>query len=282
MGSEDVRDLAGEIAARLRAAGTEKRAIGEKAYLKSALDFFGVTVWETRRSVREALRARPELDRAALLALVEALWQEPVHELRVAAYEALDARGALLVAEDLALVERLLRESKTWALVDGLAEHVAGGLVERFPALNATLDRWAADEDFWLRRSALLALLRPLRRGAGDFERFARYADAMLEEREFFIRKAIGWVLREVAKRRPQQVAAWLAPRTHRLSGVTLREAVKYLPAAEREALLAAFKAKRPAALTPSGPSLPRPLSPTPASWERGAIRRCWNQKRSG
>jgi len=63
------------------------------------------------------------------------------------------------------------------------------------------LDR-CCDDDFWLRRSAMLGLLRPLRAGGGDFERFARYADAMLEEKEFFVRKAIGWVLREVAKRR--------------------------------------------------------------------------------
>ena len=86
----------------------------------------------------------------------------------------------------------------------------------------------------------MLALLRPLRRGEGDFERFSRYADQMLEEKEFFIRKAIGWVLRDTAKRRPEMVAAWLAPRAHRASRVTLREEVKPLPAHVRERLLAA------------------------------------------
>ena len=59
----------------------------------------------------------------------------------------------------------------------------------------------------------------------------------MLEEREFFIRKAIGWVLREVAKRRPELVTTWLTPRVHRASGVTFREAIKYLPAADQEML---------------------------------------------
>jgi len=86
----------------------------------------------------------------------------------------------------------MLRASGTWALVDPLAADVMGSLVERCPELTATLDRWVADPDFWLRRSALLALLVPLRRGGGDFGRFAGYADQLLDEREFFIRKAIG------------------------------------------------------------------------------------------
>lgn len=117
---------------------------------------------------------------------------------------------------------------------------MAAPLVERHPTLAPTLDRWADDGDFWVRRTAMLALLPALRRGGGDFDRFARYADAMLEEREFFIRKAIGWVLREVGKRRPALVAEWLEPRVHRVSGVTFREAVKYLPPADRERLTAA------------------------------------------
>ena len=103
------------------------------------------------------------------------------------------------------------------------------------------------DEDFWIRRSALLALLVPLRRGGGDPDRFFRYADRLLAEREFFVRKAIGWVLREAGKRRPAEVAAWLGPRTHRASGVTMREAVKYLSEADRAALLTAYRARRPA-----------------------------------
>jgi 3-methyladenine DNA glycosylase AlkD len=124
---------------------------------------------------------------------------------------------------------------------------VAGPLVVRFPGLGTTLDRWAEDADFWVRRAAMLALLLPLRRGEGDFERFSRHADRMLEEKEFFIRKAIGWVLRETAKKRPALVEAWLAPRTHRASGVTVREAVRYIRKARREELLAAYRERHPA-----------------------------------
>ncbi len=217
-----------------------ERARGAKAYLKSDLEFIGARAPDLRRAIKAELKATASLDRLVLLAAVEALWTRPVLELRGAAAEMLRLRGAMLEAPDLALVERLLRESRTWALVDSLSAHVAGALVERFPDLVRELDRWAIDEDFWVRRAAMLTLLLPLRRGGGDFERFARYADAMLEEKEFFIRKAIGWVLREVSKKRPELVTEWLRPRARRASGVTMREALRYLPSADRDALLAA------------------------------------------
>jgi len=224
--------LAVRIEAALRAHADPVRARGARAYLKSEWEFIGVTAPVFRRAIKAELVATPLGDRKTLLATVLALWAHDVFELRAAAVELLDMHGALLLPTDLTLVERLIRESHTWALVDGLAAHVAGSIVERHPARARTLDRWARDRDFWLRRSAMLALLVPLRRGGGDFERFARYADAMLEEREFFVRKAIGWVLREVSKKRPALVSDWIAPRLHRASGVTRREALKYLPSA--------------------------------------------------
>jgi alkylated DNA nucleotide flippase Atl1/3-methyladenine DNA glycosylase AlkD len=229
------------IAAVLRPLGNAKRAAGEKAYLKSGLEFFGLDVPTLRREVRAWLRSHPGADRAALVALVRSLWRRPVHELRTFAIELLMARHALLAAGDLGLLERMLRGSRTWAYVDAIAVRIVGPLVERHPELASTLDRWSADPDFWLRRSALLALLGPLARdgdGTGDWQRWVRYADGMLDEREFFLRKAIGWVLREVGKRRPRRVADFLAPRLDRVAGLTLREAIKYLPDAERRRLL--------------------------------------------
>jgi hypothetical protein len=144
------------------------------------------------------------------------------------------------------LLERLIRGSGTWAIVDAVAPYVAGPLVEReqenHPEIEAVLERWASDDDFWVRRAALLVHLLPLRRGEGDFAGFARHADAMLGETEFFVRKAIGWVLREVGKKRPELVAEWLLPRADRASGVTVREAVKYLAGDDRGAILAAHR----------------------------------------
>ena len=243
MNAEALADL---LADDLRAIGDPDRAAQEKAYLKSELEFFGESVWEIRRVAKAFVSGAKPLAHEDLTALVEALWAAPVFERRMASVVLLELHPKLLGPADLPLIERLLRESMTWALVDALATDVVGGILARSPAVTPVLDRWSTDPDFWIRRASLLAELQPLRKG-GDLGPFLRRADAMLDEKEFFIRKAIGWVLREVGKRRPEEVIAWLGPRTHRASGVTMREAVKYLPKADGERLTAASREHRPA-----------------------------------
>jgi len=243
----DATGAADQLEERLRSVATRARAEREKRYLKSDLTFLGATVGQIRSAVKEIANQR-QTTHGDLIALAEALWSRPVHERRMAAVFFLERFSPMLSVVDLPLIERLIRESRTWALVDGLAGDVLGRLVDRDPdAMTPEMDRWAKDDDFWIRRSSLLAELRPIRMGA-VLDRFLARAEPMLEEREFFIRKAIGWVLREAGKRRPDEVAAWLATRTHRASGVTMREAVRYLAANDRAQLIAAYREKRPVA----------------------------------
>jgi 3-methyladenine DNA glycosylase AlkD len=232
-------DLVARLDAELRAGGTPERAAGSKAYLKSELEFYGTTVPGMRASVRALRKDHPALARADVLAVATDLWAPPVFERRLLAVLLLEAHVDLLAPADLALLERWVRESHLWALVDNISGDVAGRLLDRLgePVATGVLDAWAADRDVWVRRSALLAHERSLRAGEGDWDRFARYADAMLEEREFWIRKAIGWVLRDTARRRPDLVFAWLLPRAGRASGVTMREAVKHLTPEQRAEL---------------------------------------------
>jgi 3-methyladenine DNA glycosylase AlkD len=236
----DLRALASEIDEELRSSAVPERAEHEKAYLKSDLVHYGASVPAIRTVARSVRQRHANLRRGELIDLVVLLWDVPVHERRMVAVELLDLYSSHLLASDMALLERLLREARTWALVDGLAASVVGPLVERDPKAADVLDRWAVDEDFWLRRSALLALLVPLRRGGGDFERFSTYADAMLDEKELYVRKAIGWVLRDTARKRPEMVYDWLLPRATRAAPVTLREAVKPLSDEQRDMILSA------------------------------------------
>jgi 3-methyladenine DNA glycosylase AlkD len=235
-------DTVVEIEVELRCLSDPERAAGAKAYLKSDLEFFGTTVPDLRRWVRDWSKVHSDLDRSGLTKLCRALWRRRIHELRVFAIELLRSRRGVLESADISLLRWMLERSNSWAYVDAIAIHIVGPLVEDDPGLSRELDRWSEDENFWLRRSAILALLLPLRRGSGDWHRFQRYADKMLEEKEFFIRKAIGWVLREVSKKDPDKVASFVDARVERISGVTIREAVKYLPEQDRERLLAAYR----------------------------------------
>jgi 3-methyladenine DNA glycosylase AlkD len=237
--------LARRIETELRRRGRPERAAGEKQYLKSDLRFLGATLADIRQVAKETSRDTL-LDRDPTLRLVEELWTKPVFERRMAAAILLELHAGQLRSGDMRLIERLIRESRTWALVDVLAGDVVGEMALRL-RIRRTLDRWARDDDFWVRRSSLLAELKPIKNGA-PFEPFARRADALLEETEFFIRKAIGWVLRETSKQRPDEVFRWIAPRTHRASGVTMREAVKYLGDRRAVQLMRAYEAGRPAA----------------------------------
>ncbi|HVX33662.1 MAG TPA: DNA alkylation repair protein [Solirubrobacterales bacterium] len=228
---------AAEIERALAEVGTAERAAGTRRYLKSAMRHLGASVPQIRK---EAKGAAAEVgSRRELRALAEELWAEPVFERRACAAFLLDYRVDLLGPADVPAIRRYVASSRTWALVDPLSVDVLGHLLSAHPEVAARLDPWTRDRDFWVRRAALLSQIRPLKAGA-DFDRFARWADPMLEEREFFVGKAIGWVLRETAKTRGAEVYEWLLPRAPRASAVTIREAVKYLAPDQREAILAA------------------------------------------
>ena len=229
-----------QIETALRASADPERASHDQAYLKSHTPHWGVPVPAARAAIRIAA---PSLERTDLLPVVDLLWGRGVHDTRLAAALLLDRDSSLLEPRDLPWLEGMIREAGTWALVDLLVPRPLAAIDEVDPtATTAELDRWCGDEDFWLRRAALLAHLMPFRAGWGDWPRFTRYAERLLDDPQFFVRKAMGWVLREAARSRPSIVAAWLAPRADRISGVALREAVKPLEGEDREALLAVYR----------------------------------------
>ncbi|WP_167001407.1 DNA alkylation repair protein [Mumia sp. ZJ430] len=203
---DDVASVADRLTVALAGHGDAERAEGAARYLKSMRPHLGVRVPDVRGTVRATLRTSGVADPEDVLHLATRLWASEVHEHRLAAVFVLAQRAGALTCEDLAIVEHMLREAETWAIVDPLATEVVSAVTARpgsTVACGDVLDRWARDADFWVRRAALLALLPALRAGGGDWERFSRYADSMLDERELFVRKAIGWVLCDTARRPP-------------------------------------------------------------------------------
>jgi 3-methyladenine DNA glycosylase AlkD len=235
----DLEQTVAAVERTLAALGTRERAEQEARYLKSDLRFLGVTQPVLRREAKALARAHRALDAAALRALVERLWASRVHELRSLAIGVLELRPDLLRAADAAWLIDLVDRANTWAHVDWLAVKVIGGLVAREPRLARALDRWVKHPNFWVRRTALLALHDPLLAGKGDFDHFARLAAPLLSEKEFFIRKAIGWVLRSTAKRTPARTYAFVQRHGREMAGLTFKEATRALSPAQQQRLRA-------------------------------------------
>ncbi|WP_410575702.1 DNA alkylation repair protein [Amycolatopsis sp. cmx-4-61] len=241
-------EAADQLTQQLARLGSPKRAAWDRNYLHSDLTHLGIAIPDLRRTVTAARRALPSLTRPDILTLAGIPWSDDVYEHRQAAAHLLTQHTRLLTPADLQIIEAMLRTAHTWALVDTIAVHAAGVIALRHPDdTGPVLDRWATDHDMWLRRSALLTLLRGIRAGNPDLNRLDHYADAMLDERGFFIRKAIGWTLRETSRRNDRFVTAWIEDRLDRTSGVTLREAVRHLPAQDANRLTAAHRTARQA-----------------------------------
>lgn len=233
-----------ELEHRLAQDGEPARAVSAKKYLKSDLEFLGTSMPAIRRIAQAFTREQPGLDHAALWAVASALWRRPIFECKALAVAILERRVKLLGAADLGHLERMTRESHTWALSDWIAIHLVGPILRKNPD-GRLLDRWAKDDDYWVQRMALICQRDDFSEGQGDWPRFTRHAAALLVERpdaskeeRFFLRKAIGWMLRTRGEAKPEDVVAFVAKHRDNMSGLTLREATRKLdPDNRRRAL---------------------------------------------
>jgi 3-methyladenine DNA glycosylase AlkD len=211
---------------RFSAEGDSGAAKSQRAYMKSELAFHGISQAQLRAAARDFCRERA-LDHDAAVAIVDELYATDNFDLHSAAIAILERSRALVTRADADWLIALVRRSACWAHVDWIAAKLVPNALAAQP--GAQLRAWARDDDLWVRRTALLAQLDALRAGGGDFELFAELAAPMLPEKVFWIRKAIGWVLREVSKQRPALVRAFVAAHNDAMSGLTRREATKYL-----------------------------------------------------
>ncbi len=230
-----------QLRAQLTAVADKKRAITERAYLKTPERFsvLGVSMPRLRRITKTFAREHHAMPAAEVIALSRALYFSDSQDERFLAIGILEyRRGDLGTAVFDTLVD-FVRDAYTWAQVDWIGTDVASPLVVATPSLQKRLPKLAKDDVFWVRRLALLSLNADLRREAKHFALFTKLATPMLGETEFFIRKAIGWMLRETAKRHPELVHDYVREHVHAMSGLTFRESTRLLPVPMRAKLQA-------------------------------------------
>jgi 3-methyladenine DNA glycosylase AlkD len=221
-----------EVLAAIRTALMEQsdpvRAAGAQAYMKSDILSLGVRVPEVRRLVVAAAAAFPFDSPEQLRATVLELWRSA--QWREERYAAIDLTGLRLVAKDplmLPVYEEIIRTGAWWDFVDGVSQRIGALLQAHRATMAPVLRNWSTDEDFWIRRAAITSQLKA--KGATDTGLLREVIEANLADPEFFIRKAIGWALREYAKTNPAWVRGFVAEHGAQLSPLSRKEALRRL-----------------------------------------------------
>jgi 3-methyladenine DNA glycosylase AlkD len=214
-----------ELTARLELLSDPKRAVGMSAYMRDQFEFLGIPAPVRQASVKEVFVRCGAKQKPLETGLVLALWDLPEREYQYTAVLYLHLCQKRLEVQHLALLEQLVCSKSWWDTVDSLAPLV-GILVQPNPHLLEVMDAWASHKSFWLRRVAIIFQLRYKRQT--DQERLFLYCQQNIHDKEFFIRKAIGWALREYAKVAPNAVLGFVEAHPE-LSGLSKREALKHL-----------------------------------------------------
>ncbi len=202
------------------------RAPAMARYMKDRFAFFGLSAPD-RRAIQRSVLGSWAPSATDLVAFTDAAWSRPERELQYAACDLVARSARRCPPAFLADLERWITTRSWWDTVDALAPSV-GMLVLEYPELTATMDRWIEADDFWLARVALIHQLRY--KTATDAERLFRYCTRRAADREFFIRKGIGWALREYSKTDPAAVVAFVAAHEAELSPLSRREALRRVP----------------------------------------------------
>ena len=218
----------------LRDAADPARAPQMQAYMKSTMPFRGVPSPVQSRIFRAAFAARPIEDFDAWRDTLLALWREAEYREERYAALALAAQrryARYLTRDAMPLIEEFVVTGAWWDLVDETAKLIGEVLRVDREWMTAEMRRWARDPHLWKRRVSIICQLRF--KAAADLDLLYEAIEANLDDRDFFIRKAIGWALRQYARTDPDEVTRFVRAHADRLSPLSIREAMKHLGGAE-------------------------------------------------
>lgn len=219
---EYIQNLAEEI----RALANPVRAEFAKKYMRNKFEFIGPDAKTLRNCIRSYVRENgyPDINRLGEFSLT--LWEFPEREFQHTALEIIRKLSKKLNKRDIEWIEQLIVHKSWWDTVDGLAGWICGTYFSLFPEqINPVTGRWMKSGNLWLQRSSLLFQLKYKQNT--DTKLLAKYIEQLASHPDFFIRKAIGWILREYSKTNKEWVREFV--NSHTLSGLSVKEASKYL-----------------------------------------------------
>ena len=221
--------LAETLRTKLTAAADPARAPGMQAYMKSAMPYLGVSTVPMRQVCKTAFAGLAWPDSAAWQKDVLTIWRGArFREERYAAIELTGVRAARAYQhmDALPMYEEMIVSGAWWDYVDLIAAHRLSAILQNDrPATKSAMLAWSRDENMWKRRSAILCQIRA--KAATDLDLLHACIEPSMGSEEFFLRKAIGWALREYGGTDPDEVRRYVAANEERLSALSRREALK-------------------------------------------------------
>jgi 3-methyladenine DNA glycosylase AlkD len=205
--------------------GNKENALAMKAYMKGNFEFLGIKSPLRRHLQREFLK---NIDKKAPINknLVKLLWNEDNREFQYLAIDYLVKVKKQLQRKDIIFIEELITTKSWWDSVDIIASHLVGEICKMYPNLiDEYILKWSIDENMWLRRTSILYQLKY--KENLDTRNLEKVIKANLEDKEFFIRKSIGWALREYSKTNKEWVRNFI--KHNQLSNLSIKEGSKYL-----------------------------------------------------
>ena len=225
------RALVAEIRGALASAANPEDAPAMQAYMKSAMPYRGVKTPAQAGIWKTVFPRHPLPDFESWRDTVLALWRRAKY--REERYAAIALTGArpyrhFQTIATVPVYEELIVTGAWWDYVDVIAARRIGPLLDRYPvAMSRLMRRWSRGQDLWKRRTAIICQLS--RKERTDLGLLYDCIEPNLADREFFIRKAIGWALRQYARTNPDEVRSYLRRNAGRLSPLSFREAAKHL-----------------------------------------------------
>ncbi|HFI0273875.1 TPA: DNA alkylation repair protein [Streptococcus suis] len=213
-----------ELDKRLNAVADASQAKPMKAYMKNNFEFLGVRTPDRRKVAKQFFKdfKAQGID----WDFVEACWARPYREFQYIAIDYLVTKKKDLVLADLPRLKKLAQSKSWWDSIDGL-DKLVGKIILDHPEASQVMLDWSVHEDFWLRRLAIDHQL--LRKDKTDTDLLEKILINNLNQKEFFINKAIGWALRDYSKTNPEWVRAFIAQHRSQMAGLSIREGSKYI-----------------------------------------------------
>ncbi len=224
-------DVKQRIFSDLKVQGDEERAKQVAGYMKTSdLRFFGVSLPDIKKTVKKNIK---EIPLEYLISPMKELWNESVFECRRAAIDIMDVytrKGDIQKA--VCIISDFIDDVDTWALMDPLGSPCLGTLLRRDTSIESVFKRWAESENFWRRRASIIPYLNLALKANYREEYAPMILDALkphLSDSEFFVAKAVGWVLRELSKRSPEIVRGFINENEVIMTKLAIREGSKKL-----------------------------------------------------